>query len=83
MLVLAFVVLRPIMKNLFNPSAPVSRALQPVATELDGDTVTLSSRSQAPALPRYEDQIAVARTVVAQDPKRAAQVVKEWVATDG
>ena len=82
-LVLAFVVLRPIMKNLFNPSAPVSRALQPVATELDGDTVTLSSRSQAPALPRYEDQIAVARTVVAQDPKRAAQVVKEWVATDG
>jgi flagellar biosynthesis/type III secretory pathway M-ring protein FliF/YscJ len=30
----------------------------------------------------YEQQIAAAKTLVAQDPKRVAQVVKNWVATD-
>ena len=30
-----------------------------------------------------EQQIAAARTLVGQDPKRAAQVVKDWVAADG
>jgi flagellar M-ring protein FliF len=31
----------------------------------------------------YEQQIATARSLVAQDPARVAQVVKSWVATDG
>jgi len=31
----------------------------------------------------YEQQIAAARTVVAQDPARVAQVVKTWVSADG
>jgi flagellar biosynthesis/type III secretory pathway M-ring protein FliF/YscJ len=33
--------------------------------------------------PSFEQQIAAARTLVGQDPKRAAQVVKDWVAADG
>jgi flagellar biosynthesis/type III secretory pathway M-ring protein FliF/YscJ len=33
--------------------------------------------------PSFEQQIAAARTLVGQDPRRAAQVVKEWVAADG
>lgn len=39
-----------------------------------------------PALPspqHYEQQVANARARVGQDPRRAAQVVKEWVAADG
>ena len=31
----------------------------------------------------YEQQVAQARTVVAQDPARVAQVVKTWVSADG
>jgi flagellar M-ring protein FliF len=38
-----------------------------------------------PGSPRpmdYEAQVAAARTLVAQDPKLVAQVVKNWVGTD-
>ena len=31
----------------------------------------------------FEQQIAAARTLVGQDPRRAAQVVKDWVSADG
>jgi flagellar biosynthesis/type III secretory pathway M-ring protein FliF/YscJ len=31
----------------------------------------------------FEQQVAQARTVVAQDPARVAQVVKTWVSADG
>jgi flagellar biosynthesis/type III secretory pathway M-ring protein FliF/YscJ len=34
-------------------------------------------------LPNYEQHVAAARSVITQDPKRAAQVVKEWVTADG
>jgi len=48
--------------------------------ETDGDP------SKAPGAiklaPSFEQQVAAARSLVGQDPKRAAQVVKEWVATD-
>jgi flagellar biosynthesis/type III secretory pathway M-ring protein FliF/YscJ len=37
--------------------------------------------AEAPAL-AYEQQVAAARGMVAQDPKRGAQVVKAWVASD-
>jgi flagellar biosynthesis/type III secretory pathway M-ring protein FliF/YscJ len=31
----------------------------------------------------YEAQMTAARSSAQQDPKRVAQVVKQWVATDG
>jgi flagellar biosynthesis/type III secretory pathway M-ring protein FliF/YscJ len=37
--------------------------------------------AEAPAL-AFEQQVAAARGMVAQDPKRGAQVVKAWVASD-
>jgi len=37
--------------------------------------------AEAPAL-AYEQQVAAARGMVAQDPKRGAQVVKAWVANE-
>jgi flagellar M-ring protein FliF len=38
--------------------------------------------AEAPGL-AYEQQVAQARGLVSQDPKRVAQVVKTWVSTDG
>jgi flagellar M-ring protein FliF len=82
-LLVAILVLRPLMKSL--TGASVRGAAGAAAGELAGDTVSLSGRTdQAIKLsPSFEQQIAAARTLVGQDPKRAAQVVKDWVAADG
>ena len=56
-------------------------------SDLARDKVTLSGGGTGPggnaALPNYESHVAAARSVITQDPKRAAQVVKEWVTADG
>jgi flagellar biosynthesis/type III secretory pathway M-ring protein FliF/YscJ len=52
--------------------------------DLDGDTLSLSGQGKGIKLaPSFEQQIAAARTLVGQDPRRAAQVVKDWVSADG
>ena len=79
-LVVAFLVLRPLMKSL-TKSAPRRAA----AGDIEGDRVSLSGQG-AKAIklaPSFEQQIAAARTLVGQDPRRAAQVVKDWVSADG
>jgi flagellar M-ring protein FliF len=77
-LLVAFLILRPLMKSLTkSPRA---------ARDADGEErVSLSGQAGKPIKlqPSFEQQIAAARTLVGQDPKRAAQVVKDWVATDG
>ena len=82
-LLVALLVLRPLMKSLTKPPArPGSRS---GAGDLAGDKLSLSGKADNPIKlsPSFEQQIAAARTLVGQDPKRAAQVVKEWVAADG
>jgi flagellar M-ring protein FliF len=80
-LVVAFLVLRPLMKSLTKSSGRSSAASR---EELDGDTLSLSGQGKAIKLsPSFEQQIAAARTLVGQDPRRAAQVVKDWVSADG
>ena len=80
-LLVAFLVLRPLMKSLTKPSKRSSGAL---TEDADGDRVSLSGQGKAIKLsPSFEQQIAAARTLVGQDPRRAAQVVKDWVAADG
>src|SRR5580692_1376367 len=76
-LLVAFLILRPLMKSL--TKTPRS------SRDADGeDRVSLSGQGKPIKLqPSFEQQIAAARTLVGQDPKRAAQVVKDWVATDG
>lgn len=79
-LIVAFLVLRPLMKSLTKPSKRSSSA----GEDLDGDTLSLSGQGKAIKLsPSFEQQIAAARTLVGQDPRRAAQVVKDWVSADG
>jgi flagellar M-ring protein FliF len=81
LLVVAFLVLRPLMKSLTKPGARSSAD----GDELDGDRVSLTGQAgKAIKLsPSFEQQIAAARTLVGQDPRRAAQVVKDWVSADG
>jgi flagellar M-ring protein FliF len=87
-LLLVLVVLRPIMKNLLAPPravvATTAEGLPMSAGDLDRDRVTLSAGGGAvAALPNYEQHVAAVRNVAQQDPKRTAQVVKEWVGADG
>jgi flagellar M-ring protein FliF len=86
-LVLALVVLRPIMKTLLAPPRGALARLDGAGGDLARDKVTLSGGGALPGqhsgLPNYEQHVAAARSVITQDPKRAAQVVKEWVTADG
>jgi flagellar M-ring protein FliF len=80
-LIVAFLVLRPLMKSLTRP-AP---RLKAGGDDLDGDRVSISGPGgkAIKLAPSFEQQIAAARTLVGQDPRRAAQVVKDWVSADG
>jgi flagellar M-ring protein FliF len=80
-LVVAFLVLRPLMKSLTKSAGRSSAA---AGDDIDGDRLSLSGQGKAIKLsPSFEQQIAAARTLVGQDPRRAAQVVKDWVSADG
>jgi len=83
-LLLALFVLKPLMKSLTKPSP--ARLLAGVDAEAGGDQVTLSGKAdgaQPKLAPSFEQQIAAARSLVIQDPRRAAQVVRDWVSADG
>jgi flagellar M-ring protein FliF len=82
-LIVAFLVLRPLMKSLTKPPILLAEA---VPGEVSGDKLSLSGKPDKDAIklaPSFEQQVAAARSLVIQDPKRAAQVVRDWVAADG
>ncbi len=91
-LLLIFGVLRPIMRSLAEKGAAVGPNHLMPATAGGGvgdDQVSLSgagaqqARLQAPAGGGYEQHLDTARNIVREDPKRVAQVVKNWVGEDG
>lgn len=75
-LLLIFVVLRPMLHGL---------ATRPIPVELTAASA-LPGNAGAPALPagtsNYETSLNDAKSIAQQDPKRAAQVVKNWVTSD-
>ena len=76
-LLLIFAVLRPTLRALVGPPRRV--AADPIV--VDAEVV------EAPALPPatangYEDRLRLAKAAVGQDPKKVAQVVKNWVSND-
>lgn len=71
---LIFGLLRPTVKHLLVP--PPAPVLSLPGGEYD------AAGQRAPVL-THEQHIAAARTLVGEDPKRAARVVKDWVAEDG
>jgi flagellar M-ring protein FliF len=87
LLVLVLSVLRPLVKNLIGPAAQqmqvqvLPRTANAPAADAAGNTPALPSAAQQAAV-THEQQVMQARTLVNQDPKRVAQVVRGWVAKD-
>jgi flagellar M-ring protein FliF len=84
LLVLVLSVIRPLVRNLIGPAAQ-----QMQVQVLQRNAAVGAPLPDAPALPSasqqavsHEQQILQARTLVNQDPKRVAQVVRGWVAKD-
>jgi flagellar M-ring protein FliF len=77
-LLIIFSVLKPLTKGL------LTQAKQPPMLAGGGGAVVNvgGGGGEVPGL-AYEQQVAQARGLVSQDPKRVAQVVKTWVSTDG
>jgi flagellar M-ring protein FliF len=91
LLVLVLSVLRPMVKTLIGPtvqqatllpkSAAAAAAVLAQDEAVDRPALPGVSAAQAAAI-SHEQQVMQARTLVNQDPKRVAQVVRGWVATD-
>jgi flagellar M-ring protein FliF len=83
LLVLTFVVLRPLVRGLLT-QAKATAALPAPGPENAGAKApaggAIAGSQSAPLA--YEQQLAQARSLVSQDPKRVAQVVRTWVAQD-
>jgi flagellar M-ring protein FliF len=84
LLVLVLSVIRPLVRNLIAPAAQqmqVQVLPRPATGEPAPNTPALPSAAQQAAV-THEQQVTAARTLVNQDPKRVAQVVRGWVAKD-
>ena len=77
LIVLTLTVLRPLMRSLLASL----RTPRLAAEAADAPTLPGPAAGPAAAL-AHEQQLAQARTLVSQDPKRVAQVVREWVDQD-
>jgi flagellar M-ring protein FliF len=76
-----FMVLKPLTRGLLNAAkTPALRGGALAAAGVAGGAAGLPP-PEAPAI-AYEQQVAAARGLVSQDPKRGAQVVKAWVSAD-
>jgi len=78
--VLLFGVARPTLRNITTPRLQV---LEGGVAALTGTT----AQDDAPAAAtgqanNYEDKLRLAKATVAQDPKKVAQIVKNWVNDD-
>src|SRR3569832_725579 len=84
-LVLIFAVLKPLFKNLVEKAPPPRMVMGEVEAQVM-EQQRLMGGGQNPQLPRanyYEQNVNTAQNLATQDPKRVAQVVKNWVASDG
>ena len=84
---LVFGVLRPVLRSLATrpPQMAALPGGQGAAGEqlaLAEDQLTLGNQQQSPAISQ-EQQFGMARNMIENDPQRAAQVVKTWMAADG
>lgn len=94
-LLLIFAVLRPVLRSLAEkgksvPAAPLQQiGGNPELTNMIGNQmgsqgpgIAFQGGGQSNSNANYDSQLANAKALVGQDPKRVAQVVKGWVATD-
>jgi flagellar M-ring protein FliF len=78
--VIIFSVLKPLTKGLLTQARQQPQLLSAVSA--GGSLIASGGGGEGQSL-AYEQQVAQARGLVSQDPKRVAQVVKTWVSTDG
>jgi flagellar M-ring protein FliF len=76
LLVLVLSVLRPLVKNLMGQARAVAVASAPALPQ------QVSAERETAKAVTHEVQVAQARSLVSQDPKRVAQVVRGWVNQD-
>jgi flagellar M-ring protein FliF len=81
-IVLVVAVLRPLVRSLLTPVRPLAAAAGRIGADglIDG-APTAQKEAVVKAL-THEQQLANARTMVGQDPKRVAQLVRGWVGND-
>lgn len=80
-IVLIFGVLKPILKELARipeRPAPRTRAVDSSAQSDEGGNVNSASAEN-----NYQENLKTARQMASEDPKRVAQVLNNWVSTDG
>jgi flagellar M-ring protein FliF len=87
LLVLVLSVLRPLIKTLIGPTTHAVQVLPRAAAAAAAETseqqaLPAAAAAQLAASVTHEQQILQARTLVTQDPKRVAQVVRGWVGKD-
>jgi flagellar M-ring protein FliF len=93
-LLVAFFVLRPMMRTVMRPPMSMQPALSgPIPTvsviiddDDDAATQQLENRNGGkgvPALLAYEQKIGLAKRMATDNPKQVAQVVRSWVSEDG
>ncbi len=81
LVVLVLTVLRPLVRNLL--AVPRGQRLAALTTEAGGTASLGSGGAGAALLIDPAQQLSQARSLVSQDPKRVAQVLRGWVGTDG
>jgi flagellar M-ring protein FliF len=81
LLIIVFSVLKPLTRGLINAAKSPALRQGALAAVAAGPGGVAAGPVDAPAI-AYEQQVATARGLVAQDPKRGAQVVKQWVQAD-
>ena len=79
--IILFGILKPIMRNLSVVPKTMLVAGQGGEDGLEDDQVTLTGESgqRLPKPKEYESDLEMAKAMVVQEPKRVAQVVKQWV----
>jgi flagellar M-ring protein FliF len=82
LLLLVFMVLRPLVKGLLASAKASAAAPRPQLQQGDGSAGAAQAAASGVKPLAYEQQVAQARSLVQQDPRRVAQVVKTWVASD-
>ena len=88
LLVLVLSVLRPMVRSLVGPTRPPVQIMprngvETINTEpIQGNNPALPAADPKAIALTHEQQVAAARTLVNQDAKRVAQVVRGWVAQD-
>ena len=83
-IMMLFGVLKPILKQLATQSnLTPATALPDNEQMMADDTVTLGATPAIAPPGSYEQNLITANQAVEQDPKLVAQVVKNWVASDG